>query len=417
MKEGEEVADVVVILGSAVVNGKVTGDFVVVGGSAELGPKAEVDNDLVVVGGVLKADPEAKVNGKRVVLGIGSKVLNMPGCKGLEDWIGHGLFLGRPLPPQVRWSWIVAGIFLALYLLLAVLFPGPLQASIGVLETRPGSSFLTGLLAFVLFGPLILLLLFIVIGIVLVPFVICGGLAAFLFGKVAVYGYAGRRVGGNAEFLKSPVLAVIVGAIIFYLLYMIPVLGFMVWAIIAPLGVGAVLLAFFQRVRKEKPKPPAETIAAGPPPSVPGGPESATSASVLPSATTHVRAGFWLRLLATLIDVLLFIVVLKLVPHLMHPKAPAVILLWTVYHMTMWTVAGATVGGMAAGLQVIQTNGQPVTFQVALVRALAAFLSAAALMLGFFWAGWSAEKQSWHDKIAGTYVLKDRSRLAYSARK
>src|SRR5439155_22216911 len=128
VKEGEEVADVVVILGSAVVNGKVTGDFVVVGGSAELGPKAEVDNDLVVVGGVLKGDPEAKVGGKRVVLGIGSKVLNMPGCKGLEDWIGHGLFLGRPLPPQVRWSWIVAGIFLALYLLLAVLFPGPLQA-------------------------------------------------------------------------------------------------------------------------------------------------------------------------------------------------------------------------------------------------------------------------------------------------
>jgi uncharacterized RDD family membrane protein YckC len=51
-------------------------------------------------------------------------------------------------------------------------------------------------------------------------------------------------------------------------------------------------------------------------------------------------------------------------------------------------------------------DGQPVTFWVALVRSLASFFSALALFLGFFWAGWDREKQAWHDKIAGTMVVR-----------
>src|SRR4051812_49421090 len=79
VKEGEEVHDVVVIGGSATVNGKVTGDCVVIGGTVELGPKAELERDLTVVGGVLDADPEAKINGNRVVIGIGAPFINIPG--------------------------------------------------------------------------------------------------------------------------------------------------------------------------------------------------------------------------------------------------------------------------------------------------------------------------------------------------
>jgi len=46
------------------------------------------------------------------------------------------------------------------------------------------------------------------------------------------------------------------------------------------------------------------------------------------------------------------------------------------------------------------------TFVVALVRALAAFFSAIVLFLGFLWIFWDEEKQSWHDKIAGTVVVR-----------
>jgi len=81
----------------------------------------------------------------------------------------------------------------------------------------------------------------------------------------------------------------------------------------------------------------------------------------------------------------------------------------------MWALKGATIGGLVVGTRIVRTDGSPVNFQVAIVRALAAFLSAAALMLGFFWAGWSGQKQSWHDIIAGTYVIKTRTALQPTA--
>ena len=33
-------------------------------------------------------------------------------------------------------------------------------------------------------------------------------------------------------------------------------------------------------------------------------------------------------------------------------------------------------------------------------------LSVFILFIGFFWIGWSSDKQGWHDIIAGTYVVK-----------
>ena len=44
-------------------------------------------------------------------------------------------------------------------------------------------------------------------------------------------------------------------------------------------------------------------------------------------------------------------------------------------------------------------------FPVALVRSLSSFFSAFVLFLGFLWVAWDREKQSWHDKIAGTVVV------------
>jgi len=43
---------------------------------------------------------------------------------------------------------------------------------------------------------------------------------------------------------------------------------------------------------------------------------------------------------------------------------------------------------------------------VAVVRALASLLSLAVIGLGFFWIAWDREKQAWHDKIAGTLVVR-----------
>ena len=72
----------------------------------------------------------------------------------------------------------------------------------------------------------------------------------------------------------------------------------------------------------------------------------------------------------------------------------------------MWTWKGTTVGGIVLKLQVIRGDGGPLTFLVALVRALAGAFSIVVLFLGFFWIAWDRDKQGWHDKVAGTIVVR-----------
>src|SRR5438132_12959758 len=103
--------------------------------------------------------------------------------------------LARPIAPQVGWVWIVVGICLLIYLLIAVLFPRPIQACVDALEKRPVSSFFMGILLFVLIGPLTFLLVVSVVGIAVVPFLLGAMIVAFLFGKVAVYRFAGTQLG------------------------------------------------------------------------------------------------------------------------------------------------------------------------------------------------------------------------------
>ena len=72
----------------------------------------------------------------------------------------------------------------------------------------------------------------------------------------------------------------------------------------------------------------------------------------------------------------------------------------------MWAWKGATLGGMVLRLRIVRVDGTPITLAATLVRSLSSFLSAVALFLGFFWAGWSREKRAWHDRIAGTLVVR-----------
>lgn len=410
IEEGDAVADLVVIGGNAEIYGKVRSDLVVIGGSATLGTNAEVRGDLVVIGGTLEAPTGVRVDGERIV--VSSENALIPNFDWLQhpvDWRGF-LMTARPFPFQFGWSWIVAGVLLLLFILASVLFPRPLDNCVQALEHRPGASFLTGLLAFMLSLPLILFLICSFVGIILVPVMVFGLKVAFFFGKVAVYRYTGEQVGRQfgIHVLEKPLAALLVGFILFYALYMVPVLGFAVWFAVAPLALGAALLAFFQRFSTPKPAAPpvdAQTPLPGPPP--PLAPQPAIAASALPSPYGY-RVGFWYRFAATIIDVAIVVTLLAM----LDAKGPIFIILWVAYHVAMWTWKGATIGGMALRLKVVRVDGQSVDFATALVRTFSAFISAAALFVGFFWAGWTKERQSWHDRIAGTCVVKVNPALA-----
>jgi uncharacterized RDD family membrane protein YckC len=149
----------------------------------------------------------------------------------------------------------------------------------------------------------------------------------------------------------------------------------------------------------ENPNPP---VGAGqgtvPPMSAPLPPNLPAS---LTDELAYPRAGFWERMGAAFLDM----VIVGVVAGLTH-VAPLGLLIAVVYFAGMWAWKQTTIGGIVIGLKVVRIDGRPFTFVTAIVRALAAIFSVIVLFFGFIWIGWDVEKQGWHDKIAGTVVVK-----------
>ena len=70
------------------------------------------------------------------------------------------------------------------------------------------------------------------------------------------------------------------------------------------------------------------------------------------------------------------------------------------------TQDGQTPGKKMLGIRVIKANGAPLTFVDVLVRYIGYFINSAILMLGWIWAIFDEGNQGWHDKLAGTYVVR-----------
>ncbi|MEQ9404038.1 MAG: RDD family protein [Cyclobacteriaceae bacterium] len=66
----------------------------------------------------------------------------------------------------------------------------------------------------------------------------------------------------------------------------------------------------------------------------------------------------------------------------------------------------ATVGKIALGLKVTDTNGGKLDFVKALIRQIGKIVSGIILMIGYIMAGFTEKKQALHDMIAGTLVVK-----------
>jgi uncharacterized RDD family membrane protein YckC len=76
------------------------------------------------------------------------------------------------------------------------------------------------------------------------------------------------------------------------------------------------------------------------------------------------------------------------------------------YGAMMWKLKGATIGGILCRVRVVRVDGREIDWSTAIVRALSCFLSLACAGLGFLWIVFDNGRQSWHDKIAGTAVVR-----------
>ena len=418
----------VAVLGDTHVNGTVGGDVVAVLGNVDLGPKAVVRGQVVVVGGTLNRDPAAVVHGGVQSVSIGG---HFPGFGWLYAWVKSALFKGRLLSfaSGAGWAWLVAATFLVLYTLIALVFPRGVDKCAETLEQRPGFTILTTLLTIIAIPLVILVLAITGIGVVVIPFFGIGLVAAKLFGRVAMLAWVGRRFTGllHQGSYGHAAIAVLVGGVVVDLLYLVPILAFIVHGLIGLLGLGMVVYALILSMRKNGAKPAA--AATGPAPAaVPpvagmafaaAGPEAAAGGGATPavppippvsvppviSAITLPRAGFWIRLVAMGIDIILVLLVIKLLPWV-HINASLFGILLGAYAVVMWKLRGTTVGGSIFHLKVVRLDDRPLDWTAAVVRLLGCLISLVVAGLGFLWVAFDDEKQSWHDKIAGTTVVR-----------
>ncbi len=140
--------------------------------------------------------------------------------------------------------------------------------------------------------------------------------------------------------------------------------------------------------------------AGGPPPPPHTTPGSAAQPPLNVAALP--RAGFGIRMGALLLDVVLIGILL----HQVHERVNVDLLALAAYGAVMWKLKASTIGGIICGLQVVRLDGRPIDWPTAIVRALGCFLSLAVVGLGFIWIAIDSDKQSWHDKIAGTVVVR-----------
>jgi len=129
--------------------------------------------------------------------------------------------------------------------------------------------------------------------------------------------------------------------------------------------------------------------------------------------------GFWLRVVATLIDTVLIMIVTAPLNYLVYGtffgvdgalNEPAEFfiswLLPAVATVGFWAWVQATPGKMAIHARIVdaQTGAEPTASQC-IIRYLGYFVSILPLFLGVLWVAFDPRKQAWHDKLAGTVVV------------
>ncbi|HSR11794.1 MAG TPA: RDD family protein, partial [Thermodesulfobacteriota bacterium] len=144
-----------------------------------------------------------------------------------------------------------------------------------------------------------------------------------------------------------------------------------------------------------------------------------------PAMDRALRGGFWLRTMAMMADDIILLLLLAVfvvlgfvymamsgagekIPMVRQVRIvlPAILPLAVVLKLAYFTYFhgtwGQTVGKMLFGLRVVRSDGEPVGYSRALMRTIWYSVSTIPLFLGFFWAGFTSTKRSWHDMLSDT---------------
>lgn len=137
------------------------------------------------------------------------------------------------------------------------------------------------------------------------------------------------------------------------------------------------------------------------------------------------KAGFWMRLVATMIDAFIVFVLQFLLGSLLALAGVAAagqqasagniaflvqlfgFVLSFVYYVVFTGYGGQTPGKMALRIKVIRRDGSPLSYGRAAFREVPAkFISGIIFGIGYLMVAFDEQKQGLHDRMADTYVIK-----------
>ena len=135
-------------------------------------------------------------------------------------------------------------------------------------------------------------------------------------------------------------------------------------------------------------------------------------------------AGFWIRVGASLIDMLLLAMITVPLTILVYGNlvwesetlflGPADFLInWTLPSFAIvlfWFYKSATPGKMALDIKIVNANdGGKLSVGKSIGRYFACIPAVLVLLIGIVWVAFDKKKQGWHDKLAGTVVIRKKT--------
>ncbi len=132
-------------------------------------------------------------------------------------------------------------------------------------------------------------------------------------------------------------------------------------------------------------------------------------------------AGFWIRFGAMFIDSLLLMLITLPLMYMLYGVAafngekfvqgPGDVLITYVFPIVatvlFWKYLAATPGKILLNMKIVSAeDGSPPSTAQFIIRYLGYIPSTLVIFLGFIWVGFDKRKQSWHDKMAKTVVVR-----------
>ncbi len=127
-------------------------------------------------------------------------------------------------------------------------------------------------------------------------------------------------------------------------------------------------------------------------------------------------AGFWRRAFANIIDLIWLLPLAILLAALAEAVNGGTMsggaelmsnVITGLVVLLFWLERGGTPGKLALGIRIVDAEtGQAPPLGRLVLRYLGYLVSAIPLGLGYFWMLWDERRQTWHDKIGATLVVK-----------